>query len=289
MISKIILQKTKDKQESYVVDKIKLLMPEGWSYVNYCNGEEIKFFKENPLDEFPNIINKFNSLPSGQHKADLFRYYYLYIYGGIALDGDVMLYENIENIVKENSFVSGLSLDKNSLCIGYTGAFPKNPIIYEGLKFMYNVKKTDFINNYSLICKNLYDIVHNNNYDFKIKIYKEYDYKIGESAKVLNDDDKIIFIHYYKYKIIPQEISVSTTITTITTISTTTIVIGTSEFPIKFIPLTSSYKNCEFVLAKHNYADDFSFEFHYNILIVKRIDGPYGWGHNHSVDIIERN
>lgn len=283
MISKIILQKTKLKQDIYVVDKIKLLMPNDWVYVNYSNGEEINFFKENPLEEFPNIIQKFNSLQSGQHQADLFRYYYLYIYGGIALDGDVMLYDNIENIVKDNSFISVFGLECNTLCIGYTGASPKNPIIYEGLKHMYNVEKTDFINNYSLICKTLYKIVHDTTYDFKIKIYKEFDYKIGESAKVLNDDNNIIFIHYYKYKIIPLEVNFNN----IT--NKTTVIIGTSDSSIKLITLSRTFQNCDFVLAKHIFNDKFSFEIHFNILIIKRIDAPYGWGYSHRVDIIEKN
>ena len=40
----------------------------------------IHFFQEKyPLPEFPDIITKFNSLKRGEHRADLFRYYYLYI------------------------------------------------------------------------------------------------------------------------------------------------------------------------------------------------------------------
>ena len=46
---------------------------------NIFDNEIIEFFKNNKLDEFPNIIEKFYSMPTGAHKADLFRYYFLYI------------------------------------------------------------------------------------------------------------------------------------------------------------------------------------------------------------------
>jgi len=278
MISKIIMQKTQFKQESYVVDNIKLLIPNDWNYVNFCNGEEIQFFKENPLDEFPNIIEKFNSMPCQPHKADLFRYYYLYIYGGVFIDGDAMIYDNITNIIKDNSFVSVIGLDNTTLFNGFICTFPKNPILYKALEYAYNVERNNFMNNYDLLCKHLYKVVHNTNYNFKIKLYKEYTYHAGESAKTINDDGKIIVIHYYKYKIIPLKINTNMT----------TINIGPSKLPIKLVPLSSSFKNCNFILSKHNYNDNFTFEIYHNILIVKRIDSSCGWGHDHSVDIIEK-
>jgi hypothetical protein len=63
MISKILMQKTKFKQEDYVIDLIKKQLPEGWVYINYCNGEEEQYFKDNPLEEFPNIVNQWNKIP----------------------------------------------------------------------------------------------------------------------------------------------------------------------------------------------------------------------------------
>ena len=38
----------------------------------------IEYFKTNPLDEFPLITDVFHKLKTGAHKADLFRYYFLY-------------------------------------------------------------------------------------------------------------------------------------------------------------------------------------------------------------------
>jgi len=47
-----------------------------------------KYMQNNQLEEFPNIINHIKSLTKGQHKADIFRYYWLYLNGGIFIDDD---------------------------------------------------------------------------------------------------------------------------------------------------------------------------------------------------------
>ena len=104
MISKIFMQKTRVRQENYVIELIKKQLPEGWVYVNYCNGEEKQYFKDNPLEEFPDIFNQWKKMPSPAHQADLFRYYFLYINGGVFLDGDAMIYDNIENIINNNKY-----------------------------------------------------------------------------------------------------------------------------------------------------------------------------------------
>ena len=276
MISKILMQKTREKQEDYVIELIKKQLPEGWVYINYCNGEEEHYFKDNPLEEFPDIFNQWNKMPSVVHQADLFRYYFLYINGGVFLDGDAMVYDNIENIIQDTTFMSVISIMPNSLFNGVIGTSPKNPIIYSCLKNAYEIiDMSIFHGRYHLLCEYLYDTVMNNTYDFKIKLFKEIN--CNGYAKTLNDDDKIIFIHYHKYKIIPKNINDNNNL----------INIGSSNMPIKIITLYKSYNNPIFELKEHNYDDRFSFEIFYNNLIVKRMDGHYGWGHNHEVYITE--
>lgn len=70
-------------------------------YNHFNDKEIIQFFISHPLSEFPNIINKFNHFTKGQHKADIFRYYYLYINGGIFLDSDAMIEVDIETIIDD--------------------------------------------------------------------------------------------------------------------------------------------------------------------------------------------
>jgi hypothetical protein len=275
MISKILMQKTREKQEDYVIDLFKKQLSEEWVYINYCNGEEEKYFKDNPLEEFPNIFKQWQKMPTAAHQADLFRYYFLYINGGVILDGDAMLYDNIENIVQDCSFFSVKSIMSKTLCNGIMGCSVKNPIVYACLKHAYEINDMSvFMNKYHLLGAYLYDTVMNNTYDFKIKLFREFNCK--GYAKTLNDNDKIIFIHYYQYKIIPKNINDNTIIN-----------IGSSNIPIKIITLYKSYSNPVFKIKEHNYDDKFSFEIFHNNLIIKRIDSHYGWGHNHEVYISE--
>jgi hypothetical protein len=273
------MQKTAKKQEEFIVNQIKAKIPDDWSYVNYCNGEEEQFFKNNPLDEFPNIIEKWNLMPCQPHKADLFRYYYLYIYGGVFIDGDAMIYDNITNIILNNNFVTAIGVDPSTIWNGFICTFPKNPIIYEALKYAYNIEVSKFMNNYNLLCKNLYNIIHETKYDFKIKLYYEYHNKIGESAKVIGDNGNTIAIHYFKYKIIPLD----------TENNIKTIIIGPSDACVKLVTLTQIYKNPKFKLNDNPFSDKFEFELFNNILIIKRTDAGYGWAHNHMVEVEEAN
>src|SRR6056300_623721 len=106
MIPKVIVQTSrKEKPEEYVVNMIKKRSI-GWNYKHYNDKEVIQFFQENPLSEFPNVIEKFFSFSYGEHRADLFRYYYLYVNGGVYFDTDAMIERNIDNIVKDYEFCS---------------------------------------------------------------------------------------------------------------------------------------------------------------------------------------
>ena len=80
----------KDKPERYIINTIN----------QKCGNIFImKSFNKFPIKEFPNIIDKFNSFSKGQHKADLFRYYYLYLNGS-----GYIFEENIDNIIKSYDY-----------------------------------------------------------------------------------------------------------------------------------------------------------------------------------------
>jgi len=90
-----------------------------WTYIHFTDNDIITFFNNNPLDEFSNIIDKFNSIKNGAHKADLFRYYFIYIKGGVFLDSDAMFQTDINNICLNYDFftVNNISLNCNPGCI----------------------------------------------------------------------------------------------------------------------------------------------------------------------------
>lgn len=201
MISKILLQKSKDKMPDYVIEMIASNLMEDWEYVNYVNGEEIKFFNDNPLDEFPDIVARFNSIEKQPHKADLFRYYYLYINGGVYLDSDAMIHDNIMNIIKEYDFVSVISFYSGSLFNGFIATIPKHPIIYEALKNMYNSNNKLLSIDYHTPGKFLYELINKNKYD-NIFLYKEY---MNNGIGYSYDKDRMCIItHYPIIKTIPK-------------------------------------------------------------------------------------
>jgi hypothetical protein len=201
MISKILLQKSKDKMPEYIVNMIKANLMEDWTYYNYINGEEIKFFNDNPLDDFPDIVTQFNNIEKQQHKADLFRYYYLYIKGGVYLDSDAIIHDNIMNIIKEYDFVTVNGFNKGTIFNGFIAATPMHPIIYEALKNMYNANAKLLKVDYFASCKFLYKLLLTNNYD-NIMIYNEY---MTNGIGYTYDKDRMCIIkHYHLTKIIPQ-------------------------------------------------------------------------------------
>jgi len=161
-IPKIIFQTSKNKRPlPYIIKMIKNKAPE-WDYIHFTDLEIIKFFINNPIEEFPDIINKFNSIKCGAHKADLFRYYFLYIKGGVFIDDDAMLQYDMNYISSDYDFFSvNSSYCPGCIFQGLIGAVPQNKIIYEALKDAYNINIKKLNEDYLLICRNLYKIIKN--------------------------------------------------------------------------------------------------------------------------------
>jgi len=206
MIPKTIFQTSYHPPKGYVVSQIKKMSP-GWNYIHFTDKEIIEFFKENYIFEFVDIIQKFNNMPTGAHKADLFRYYYLYVNGGVFIDSDAMLQTNIERVTKNHTFFSMNSgFVENSIFQGFIGAIPNHDIIYKALQNAYNIDAKELKKDYLLLVKNLYKIVKMNPIN-GLKLYEEVytqeDHDMG-IAKCY-DDDTLILIHYFRDKIIPGE------------------------------------------------------------------------------------
>lgn len=200
-IPQVIMQTSLNKPETYIVDIIYDLCP-NWKYVHFIDREIIDYFKQNPISGFPNIIEKFNSFSTGQHKADLFRYYYLYLNGGIFLDSDAIFEVNIHDIIKSYNSVFVKSFMSNThLFNGFIATYPKNPIIYDALKHAYETEDTILQNNYHYICEELWKIYHKHNFS-NMKIYQEHKRNDGTSV-ILDDKDNKILTHYWQYKKIP--------------------------------------------------------------------------------------
>ena len=201
-IPNIIMQTNKYKSADYIREKI-MQKSINFEYIFFDDNDCINYFKNNYLEKYHDIINKFNSIKLGAHKADLFRYYFLYINGGIFIDSDAMIEINIELIIKNYDFFSCESINCPG-CIfqGFIGATKNNQIILRALDDAYNIDIDKLDNDYLLICRNLNNIIYNYTYKYDIKIYKE-QYNNNDSFKVVDDYNNTLLVHYNKYKIIP--------------------------------------------------------------------------------------
>ena len=139
-------------------------------------------------------------MPIGAHKADLFRYYYLYIYGGVYIDSDLMITTNIENIIYNYDLVT-VQGGNNGIFQGLLASTAGNEIIYDALIDAYNIDITELSETLHLLCFNMHTIIHN--YDSIKYNYKLYtDKKIDDFSYGIYDSTNLIGIHYYAKKII---------------------------------------------------------------------------------------
>jgi hypothetical protein len=219
VIPRTIVQTSRKKPEQYIVDMIKEKSP-GWEYNHFVDDEIIEFFADHPLPEFPNVISKFFTFNYGEHRADLFRYYYLYVKGGVYIDMDAMLEENIESIVGDSTFFTvNSSYFPGTVFQGFLGATPKNPLIYKALLDLYTISTADLVREFHILCKNLCmfikneknekneknanDGIKNGTITQKIKLLQEV-YGNEEQAFV-QDGERLVLIHYHIRKIIPRK------------------------------------------------------------------------------------
>ena len=201
-IPKVIFQTSRTKQAEYVIDLIKSRSP-GWEYIHFTDEDIFKFFEENMTDEFPNMKDKFLSIKGGAHRADLFRYYYLYVKGGVFIDSDAMIEQDINIIAKDYDFFSVASTYfQNTIFNGFIGSTAKNIIMYEALKHAYHVDVNELSKNYMMFCRQLRPIYDQYKVGQNTLLYMEL-VNDDKSAKMINIDNQKVLIHYYKDKLVP--------------------------------------------------------------------------------------
>jgi len=209
-IPKTILQSSNEAVQQYVIGLLagKCL---GWEYIHFNEEDIITFFKENPLEEFPLITDQFNKIKDVSHKSDLFRYYYLYINGGFHIAIDTQIQANILSVVKTYDFVSVISSIKGTLYQGIMGCIPKHPIIYEALKYAYNVNVNELEKDALLFCREIFNIIYNRGISYEnIKLFCEFKDEHNVIANTYNIETKdekeikeLLFTHYFYHKVIP--------------------------------------------------------------------------------------
>lgn len=201
VIPNVIMQTSFTKPDRYIVEIIKQRCP-NYKYVHFIDSEIIQYFREHPLKEFPNIIDKFNSFTKGQHKADIFRYYYLYVNGGIFIDSDAMFDVNINLIIQGYDCVFIKSF-YTGIFNGFIATIPHNKDIYKALQHAYDTEDISLQIEYHYFCNKLLQIL-NNSRTYNMKIYEEIMPKTNKIGSIiLNDDNVKLISHYWITKRIP--------------------------------------------------------------------------------------
>ena len=205
MIPKILLQTSKKKLSQYILDNINSHIDSDWQYMHFTDAEILEFFKNNPIDELPDIANVFNNLPCGEYKADLFRYYFLYLKGGVFVDSDLELNHDLNFYISNYNYFTVQASAENENCYfqGLLGVAPKNKIIFESLldtyNFFRNNQQTSF---YTELCYRFRQISLKHEFEYKVKILDEIIYD-GYAIIIDNHSNQIIATHFQTSGIIP--------------------------------------------------------------------------------------
>ncbi len=172
-IPKVIVSTYIDKNKipQKVFDNIKEYAP-NYKFIIYDDYEIISFLKKHFNSE---VLKTFFELRRGAHKADLFRYCYLYFYGGVYLDIKTRLTKNINSIFNKHNvnFYTVLSMHKPTIYQGIIATKPRNPIFLNLINHMITVEKpikkyfeftSDFYNKLRIFYKN---------FEFKNGFYRD--------------------------------------------------------------------------------------------------------------------
>ena len=152
-IPKVIHQTYYDKTKipNKVFQNIKKYAPD-YKHIIYDDNDCINYISTYFGKE---LVNLFNSLEKGAHKADLFRYCVLYNEGGIYLDIKTELITPINNIFfKPNTVYSVLSINKKTIYQGVIATPPNNKLFLKLIYFMLKIKKP--IKMYIIFTKHMY-------------------------------------------------------------------------------------------------------------------------------------
>ncbi len=156
-IPKLVIQTyyKKEKIPQKVYENIKEFAPE-YKHIIFDDEEIKNFLKKNYKSD---VLSTFNSL-KGAHKADLFRYCFLYKFGGIYLDIKTELIKPLNEIFNRNYTYSVISIVRDTVYQGVIATPPGNPLFLKLIKFMIQIVKTGRKYNYIIFTKDFWNNVY---------------------------------------------------------------------------------------------------------------------------------
>jgi hypothetical protein len=201
MIPRLLIQTSPADHPDPVVRKhIVAQLGPGWTYRYFTDADILEYFRNNPLLGYENIERKWYAMPSGPLRADLFRYYFLYINGGVFLDSDAMIYTGLSKYCEYDFFA--VETDSTKMFNGFVGCRAQSPIMQIMLYDAYWTNTALLASRHQMFLESMKNIVYGHSGSERVIICQE---QINEQQghSHIVDNNRPIAVHYYKHKIIP--------------------------------------------------------------------------------------
>jgi len=197
-IPKLFFQTSKGPLEPYIVKMTKAMIPSDWIYRHFLDSDIVHFLKSHPLKEFPGALEVFQKLKRGEHKADFFRYYFLFVKGGVFMDSDAMIYKPIDQIVKDYKFLSVNSgVVPGTMFQGVLASEARNPLIGEALQFFFKGNLSVLDLDYHYLCRDIFRLYQENPEKEGYHLFEEIPDKGGDK---IQEGEEILFRHFWRNK-----------------------------------------------------------------------------------------
>lgn len=285
-IPKIFYQTWDGKLPSIIENKNKNNLPSDIEYRLYSMRDMVEYLSKSWGSKYVKLFKSYDKIA---HKTDLWRYCILYDTGGMYMDADSVLLDNIEFIISDFDmmFVTNNRGEKD-IFNGFLMTPPKNPIFKEMIDYLIRIGN-NFNDDYYFNCKYLYNVINKhtlidlNEQVYKVKIEdNEYnmllliDELVPEIKIDRNDEDTWIeknkYCAYYKKNVILMENNSFYPYKLDNVIN-----IGSSNTNIKVLELNEKYSSSTKLVFISKYKDVFCYRFNNNKLIIRRMDENRGW------------
>jgi hypothetical protein len=155
------------------------------------------------------MTDRFKSYRKGAHKADLFRYCYLYQHGGIYLDIKTELIKPLNEIItQDNTLYTVIARDKYNIYQGVLCVYPEHPMFSDLINQCVNAKHYILNGNYNLFLMFFYKCIldeikgdkivpgkHATNSGYNIHLFHENDCHESDCGFLLDRYGLCTFIH----------------------------------------------------------------------------------------------
>ena len=206
VIPKVLFQTSRETPSALHTRHMAGWLAPDWTYRHFSDAAVINYLHAHPLAAFPDIVAKYTAMPTGAHKADLFRYYYIYLEGGVFLDWDAKLCQPMARIADGRRFFSvRSSYSPGAIFQGFIGAAARSEIIMAALQDCYDIDVEFLRQHYHQLCMNLTGFIapHLNGRD--VVLFNEAKHGRGV-AKVTDPRGDVLALHYFSKKRVPRRV-----------------------------------------------------------------------------------